>query len=105
MAFALTHARKHGLRRVIVVIPYLSIIEQNAREYRTTLGPGTVVEHHSAVGERSQIVTGHTERRKDIQSLPRPASIGGTYTAHQLPWFPGERPAPFIGCAANQRAA
>ncbi|MFO0937137.1 MAG: CRISPR-associated helicase Cas3' [Gemmataceae bacterium] len=49
MAFALSHAAKRKLRRVFVVIPYLSIIEQNAEEYRKLFGRDVVLEHHSAV--------------------------------------------------------
>ncbi len=52
MAFALAHAARHELRRIIVVIPYLSIIEQNADEYRRILDPNNediVIENHSAV--------------------------------------------------------
>ena len=47
MRFALNHAIKNSMHRVICVEPYTSIIEQNADVYRDVLGSENVLEHHS----------------------------------------------------------
>jgi len=50
LAFALGHAKAYAKRRIIYVIPYTSIIEQSADQFRLIwreMGDDVVLEHHS----------------------------------------------------------
>ena len=47
LAFAMRHAQLHGMKRIIYVIPFTSIIEQNAAVFKSVLGNNNVLEHHS----------------------------------------------------------
>jgi CRISPR-associated endonuclease/helicase Cas3 len=51
MAFALKHAELYKKKRIIYVIPYTSIIEQNADVFRKVFGNDEIVEHHSNLNE------------------------------------------------------
>lgn len=47
MAFSLEHLKKNDLKRIFYIIPYTSIIEQNADVFRKIFGNANVLEHHS----------------------------------------------------------
>lgn len=51
LRFALNHAKKYGLERIIYVIPYLSVLEQTAKDIKTALrcqdDDQFILEHHS----------------------------------------------------------
>ena len=56
MAFAAAHAKQYQKRRVIIVLPYLSIISQNAKIYQEICG--NVLEAHS--------MANYTEKTKQL---------------------------------------
>jgi len=49
LAFALNHAARHGKRRVIHIVPYNTIIEQNAGEFEKWLGAENILCHYNDV--------------------------------------------------------
>ncbi len=78
MAFALRHALEHGMERVIVAIPYTSIIEQSADVYRGIFGHEAVLEHHSsrtAAGDPDDESTGERWQRLAAQNWDSPVVV------------------------------
>ncbi len=63
MAFALNHAIKHKLERIIYVIPYTSIIEQTADNFRKIFGDDNVVEHHSNINKEKLNIEEDTQEK------------------------------------------
>jgi CRISPR-associated endonuclease/helicase Cas3 len=60
LRFALNHAIKHQLQRIIFAVPFTSIIEQNAKVYRdlfADLGEDSVLEHHSNLDPENETTT------------------------------------------------
>lgn len=53
LRFALQHAARHGIRRIVLAVPFLTVIEQTARIYRDVFADfpeNFVLEHHSLAG-------------------------------------------------------
>lgn len=66
LKFALEHAVRNGLKRIVLVVPFLSIIEQTAAIYHTVFKnfpDNFVLEHHSLAG------LGSEEARDDAEAL------------------------------------
>ncbi|MCK9367872.1 MAG: CRISPR-associated helicase Cas3' [Metallibacterium scheffleri] len=65
LRFALEHARKHGLNRIVLAVPFLTVIEQTAAIYRRVFADfpaNFVLEHHSLAG------VGEESEREDAES-------------------------------------
>lgn len=79
LAFALDHAIAHGLRRVIYVIPFTSIVEQNAAVFRKAfgdLGDLAVLEHHSAfIDDNTQNVEAKDKLKLAMENWDAPIIV------------------------------
>lgn len=64
LGFALDHARRHGLERVVYAIPFTSVLDQTAAVFRDVLGEDVILEHHSAIEERA---TSSREQRDKLR--------------------------------------
>lgn len=51
MAWALRHATKNDLKRIVIVLPYINIIDQTAQVLKNIFGEEWVLEHHSSYNE------------------------------------------------------
>jgi CRISPR-associated endonuclease/helicase Cas3 len=47
VSWALQHAQHNDMKRIIIVLPYISIIDQTAQELKRIFGDEWVLEHHS----------------------------------------------------------
>lgn len=53
ISWALHHAKTNGLKRIIIVLPFINIIDQTAQELKKIFGSDEVLEHHSGIQEES----------------------------------------------------
>lgn len=66
MTFALDHAVKHGMRRIIYAIPFTSIIEQNALVFSSVFGRENVLEHHCNYLSKDEPEEHRYDRRRGL---------------------------------------
>lgn len=52
--WALEHAKANGLERIIIVLPYVNIIDQTASQLKAILGEENVLEHHAGYDAESK---------------------------------------------------
>lgn len=62
IAWALRHSRRNDLKRIIIVLPYINIIDQTAQVLKGIFGEDWVLEHHSSYNE------GDLNNRGDAES-------------------------------------
>jgi CRISPR-associated endonuclease/helicase Cas3 len=101
MAFALRHALAHGLRRVVVAVPFISITEQTADTYRGIfemegIDTPAVLEHHSSAqhitSEAAEFTPGQQWARLAAENWDAPIVVTTTVQLFQSLFASGTSP-------------
>lgn len=79
MAWALRHAKKNDLKRIIIVLPYTNIIDQTAHILKTIFDEEWVLEHHSGYNEGDHNGRDVTESCSAIEKRKRLACENWDY--------------------------
>ena len=93
LAFALAQAAAQGLQRVIYVIPYTSIIDQNAEVFAGILGRKNVLEHHAGAEYSAAENSDEAAYRKALAAENWDAPVVVTTSVQFFESLYGNRPA------------
>ena len=66
VAWALRHAKENKLKRIILVLPYVNIIDQTAQVLKNIFGEEQVLEHHSGFNEDAKAGTLPDQERRQL---------------------------------------
>jgi len=79
MAWALQHAKTNDLKRIIIVLPYINIIDQTAQVLKSIFGKEWVLEHHSSYNEGEKDARDETENCSPLQERKKLACENWDY--------------------------
>lgn len=75
LSWGIHHAKYNNLKRIIIVLPYINIIDQTADILKRILGSENVLEHHSSIGEEINL----TEKINNAEYIKRLACENWDY--------------------------
>jgi len=76
--WALKHAQSNQLQRIIIVLPFVNIIDQTAQIFKERFGEEYVLEHHSGISENDDNDTKYDVRKLACENWDYPIVITTT---------------------------
>lgn len=76
--WALHHAKKNQLERIIIVLPYLNIIDQTVTQLRQVFGDDLILEHHSGLEAQADDETHYNEKKLASENWDFPIIVTTT---------------------------